>query len=607
MLLLGLPFAQAQQKLTANQGHSHNDYSQPVPFVAAYGAGLGSIEADVFLRDGKLYVAHEEREIVAEKTLKKLYLDPLKQKFEANGHRAYPNSAHHLQLVIDLKQPANLLLPVLLKELEGYSAVFDPQNPAAVKLVLSGNMPQPAAFDQVPAMIYFDGRPNVTYSPSQLKRIAMISDNMANYTVWNGKGNPTTADEAKLRQVITAAHQLGKPFRFWATQDSPNTWIVLQRLGVDWINTDFPTRLSEFYANEDKVLYENPTAYPVYSPTGTVNKLGKVKNVILLIGDGMGLAQIHAALMANYGQLNLSQFKNIGFAVTTAADAGNTDSAAGATAIATGTKTKNRYIGVDESGKHLTNIVDSLFTYGIKSAIMSTGDITDATPASFYAHQPERSLNNEIAYDLLKSKVAVLIGSNQKSFFENPKANLTELLQKKGFSIKKSLDEMDSKSTANQLVLVADSVVRAKRDGRGEMLITSLKKSIEFLTHNADGFFIMAEGAQIDHGGHANDLGRVITELHDFDRAVGEALRFADKNKETLVVVTADHETGGLTLLDTDPKKGMVRGHFSTNDHTNIVVPVFAYGPGAEYFNGFYQNNTLFDKIVQRLKEGIRK
>ena len=111
----------------------------------------------------------------------------------------------------------------------------------------------------------------------------------------------------------------------------------------------------------------------------------------------------------------------------------------------------------------------------------------------------------------------------------------------------------------------------------------------------------MAEGAQIDYGGHANDLPYVVTELHDFDEAVGAALRFADQDGETLVVVTADHETGGLTLLDASVADGMISGEFSTNDHTNIMVPVFAYGPGSELFTGMYQNNEIFHKILKAL------
>jgi len=113
---------------------------------------------------------------------------------------------------------------------------------------------------------------------------------------------------------------------------------------------------------------------------------------------------------------------------------------------------------------------------------------------------------------------------------------------------------------------------------------------------------MMVEGSQIDHGGHSNNLKQVITENSDFDQVVGNALRFADEDGETLVIVTADHETGGLTLLDGNIKNGYVWGDFSTNDHTGTPVPVFAYGPHAGDFRGVYQNTEIFNKILALIK-----
>jgi alkaline phosphatase len=131
------------------------------------------------------------------------------------------------------------------------------------------------------------------------------------------------------------------------------------------------------------------------------------------------------------------------------------------------------------------------------------------------------------------------------------------------------------------------------------MLQISLQQTIKFLSANKKGFFIMAEGAQIDHGGHANDLPYIVTELHDFDKTVADALKFADEDGETLVIITADHETGGLSLLDASTQQGMVLGNFSTNDHTSINVPVYDYGPGSQNFNGTYQNTEIYHKILQ--------
>ncbi|WP_316831507.1 alkaline phosphatase [Pedobacter aquatilis] len=599
---LMLSVAEAQVA-TVNRGHSHNDYHQDISLLKAYYAGMGSIEADVFLKDGELYVAHETSEIKTGRTLSKLYLSPLAALYKENGNKAFKNNNQKLQLVVDIKEDHVNVLNKLLSELKVYGNIFDEStNPDAIKIVISGNMPSPDNFKNWPSFIYFDGRPGVNYTPEALSHVAMISQDIKKYTVWNGKGVPTPTDYEKLKKVITDAHAQGKPFRFWGTVDNQNTWIVLSRLGADWLNTDHPEQLADFYAHQQKLTYTNPNAYPVYTPDYRVDgQHKKVKRVILLIGDGMGLAQIHAGLIANHGDLNISRIKNIGFSQTAAANSDNTDSAAGATAMATGKKTNNRYIGMDANQKKLTNLIDTLDGFGIKSGIISVGDITDATPAAFYAHQPERSMNNEIAADLLTAKATVLVGSNQNAFLNNKDTALPEKLTKYGFNISKSFSDFSKQSSGKQLVLLPNEDTKPVIKGRGDILKQSLLKTIDLLSKNGKGFFIMAEGAQIDHGGHANDLPVVVTEMLDFDKTIEAALRFADQDGQTLVIITADHETGGLTLLDADTKNGKITGHFSTDDHTNIMVPVFAYGPQSEMFRGTYPNNEIFNKILKVL------
>lgn len=593
--------AKAQHAINFNSGHSHNDYHQNIPLLTAYYAGMGAIEADVFLKDGTLYVAHDRSEIKPDATLKALYLEPLAKFYSRNGNQPYADAKMKLQLVIDIKENHPAVLEQLNKDLAGYSGVFNNQiNANAIRIVISGDVPQPKDFGNYPAYFSFDGRPNISYTADQLKRVGMISDDLKNYTAWNGKGNPTTADLRVLEGLIAKAHAKNKPFRFWGTQDSPNTWIVLERLGADWINTDQPGKLKDFYLHKDKLTYTNPVAYPVYTPGYKVDGLKKiVKNVILLIGDGMGLAQIHAGYIANHGQLNISNIHNVGFSQTAAADAGNTDSAAGASAMAIGEKTNNRYISVTPNGDKRTNLVDTLASYGMKSGIISVGDLTDATPAAFFAHQLDRAMSEEIAADLLTSKAEVLVGSNQKSFLKNKDLQLMSKLKAQGFQLNTTTADFLQQKQGRQLLLLPDSATRPVKEGRGTLLKTALQHTMKLLSGNKDGFFIMAEGAQIDYGGHVNDLPYVVTELHDFDKAVAAALQFADQNGETLVLVTADHETGGLTLLDASAEKGMVTGAFSTNDHTNIMVPVFAYGPGSEEFKGTYPNHELFHKILK--------
>ena len=599
-LSFGIQPVFAQQKLAANNGHSHNDYEQQIPLLAAYYAGMGSIEADVFYRDGELYVAHESAGIKPGKTLKKCYLDPLDAFFKENGNRPYPDPKQKLQLLIDIKEDYQVVIPALLKALKGMESSFDPaRHPAAIKIILTGNIPPASAFDQYPAMIFFDGRPGKTYTNAQLQRIGLISEDLAKYSVWNGKGSPTPPDLQQLKAVVAQAHAQGKTFRFWGTKDNPNSWKELGHMGVDWIGTDHPAALQTYFQNSAKLEYASPKAYTTYQPSYKSDGLKKKpKNVILLIGDGMGLAQIQVGLSANFGASNLMTMRYIGLSRTEAANSDFTDSAAGATAMASGSKTNNRYIGMDVNGQPLPSIADILAPLGIKTGIISSGDITDATPAAFYAHQIDRSRSQEIAADFKSSAVDILVGSNRKDFAENKDTQLLPVLREKGYQYHTQLQEFLAAKSGKQLVLLDDTATRRMLDGRGEMLRNSLLKTLDLLASNKKGFFIMAEGAQIDYGGHANNLAYVVTEQQDFDRLVGEALRFADQDGETLVIVTADHETGGLSLLAASYKTGSVRGHFSTDDHTNIMVPVFAYGPGSADFIGVYPNTQIFKKII---------
>ena len=167
-------------------------------------------------------------------------------------------------------------------------------------------------------------------------------------------------------------------------------------------------------------------------------------------------------------------------------------------------------------------------------------------------------------------------------------------------AVLKDYTSIDTIQSTKYVVIDNASAISIKQ-GRGDFLVKSLQKSIASCSKGDTPFFVMAEGAQIDDGGHDNDMEFVVRELLDFDQAVGEAIKFVDSNRETLLIVTADHETGGLTLLGGDISKGYVHGNFSTNDHTAVMVPVFAYGPGAEAFRGVYQNAEIFFKIKQVL------
>jgi alkaline phosphatase len=587
----------AQSSYTVANIHAHNDYQQPIPLLTAYYRQVGSIEADIFLQNGKLYVAHEQEGIQQDRTLEALYLEPLQKLIQENKGTPYSHPERKLQLLLDLKTDGGKTLTVLVKVLENFPAI---SHNAGIQLVISGNKPVPSTWAQYPDFIFFDGNPGKHYTPGELQRVALFSDSFRKYTQWNGKGLIVKDERNRISGLIDSVHHLNKKFRFWATPDNVNTWQTLVHLGVDYLGTDDVTGLSNYIEDLPKNEYQHKAPVTAYTPKYRNNdQRKKVKNIILLIGDGMGLAQIYAGYTAAAGQLNLFQFLNIGLSKTASSDSYITDSAAGATAMATGRKTNNRYIGVDPAGSRLASIPELIAAKGMKSAVISAGDITDATPASFYAHQTERSLSEAIAADFMKSPVDILVGGNYGAFAQRKDGqDLVSQLREKGYVATNQFPALDS-IAASKFVVLDDNAVSSIQKGRGDFLAKSLNKSLEVLSKNKQGFFIVAEGAQIDHGGHQNDMSTTVQEMLDFDRAVGEAMKFVDKDGETLLIVTADHETGGLSLLHGDMSSGTIAGNFSTDDHTALPVPVFAYGPHSLDFRGVYENTALFQKIMQ--------
>lgn len=329
----------------------------------------------------------------------------------------------------------------------------------------------------------------------------------------------------------------------------------------------------------------------------------KAKKVIFLIGDGMGVSQIYAGLTANHGHLNLEKTQVVGFHKNQASNNYVTDSAAGATAFATGFQTYNSAIGVDSTKKPQVTLLELAEKKGLATGLVSTCDITDATPSSFIAHQIARSMHEEIAADFLKTDVDVVIGGGRKYFNKRKdQRNLVDELKAKNYEVVETLEAVNASKASKIFGLLAEENPIKISEGRGDQLLQSAKKAISILEKNDKGFFIMIEGSQIDWGGHANDKDYVTSEMIDFDKVIGWAFDYADKNPETLVVITADHETGGMALLGGDFKTGKVEAKFITGGHTGQMIPVFAYGNGASAFGGIYHNYDVFKKIKSFLK-----
>ncbi len=328
------------------------------------------------------------------------------------------------------------------------------------------------------------------------------------------------------------------------------------------------------------------------------------KNIILMIGDGMGISQVSAALYNGAGALNLERFKHMGFIKSYSASDLITDSAAGATAFASGFKTYNNAIGVGTDSTRVKNIVEIAHEKGLATGIVVTCEITNATPAAFYAHQKSRSQYEEIAMDLVDSKLDLFIGGGWNHFCERyDQLNLLPKLQANGFRVK------DEKTPLMDIILRPDEKLAyftdrdrpAKRSAGREYLPDAAAFAVHHLKEfTPNGFFLMVEGSQIDWGGHANDGDYIVSEVRDFDLAIGRVLDFAEKDGETLVIVTADHETGGFAVIG-GSEVGNLKYGFTTGGHSADLVPVFAYGPGAELFQGIYDNTDIFNKMLQAL------
>lgn len=322
------------------------------------------------------------------------------------------------------------------------------------------------------------------------------------------------------------------------------------------------------------------------------------KNIILLIGDGMSATQIFAGITVNGGMLNLNHMKHIGFSQTQSADNYITDSAAGGTAIATGQRVNNGVIALDADGQPIPTILQISDKNGKATGLVSTSGITHATPASFIAHQTSRNMYEAIAADFLKTDIDIFIGGGLEHFNQREDGkDLTKDLKDKGYQVFTSLEESAGSSEAPMAIFTAEGH-NPDFDGRGEMLTEATRKVIEVLSADPDGFFVMIEGSQIDWGGHDNSTPYIVGEMLDFDRAVGAALKFAAEDGETLVIVTADHETGGMTINGGNFEAHSVTAKYTSTNHTAVMVPTFAYGPGAEAFMGIYDNTDLFVKMM---------
>jgi len=375
------------------------------------------------------------------------------------------------------------------------------------------------------------------------------------------------------------------------------------------------------------------------SAFGKPKKPIKPKHIVLIIGDGTGLAQWSAYNAKRTQGINsmdsaaivFTDFPVIGFSLTSSADAFITDSGAGATALATGKKANNYMIGMAADSTKPITISEIAHRMGKSTGIAVTCELTHATPGSFFAHQPSRKLMNEIGADFItgmsphdladlqerngqtdvgsqfvkKGSIDVALGGGRKYFDTNA-------LKNNGYAIGTGYEAMKQLQNQSRRVVFYDDQpfppkAHEGRNKEGMYLADASESVLNTMFLNPKGSFTMIEGSQVDWAGHENDSTYLMAEMEDFDVAIRRVIAMAKADKNTLVIVTADHETGGLSLTDWDKARRQPAMHFSTGHHTGIPVPVFAYGPGAELFSGAYQNTAIFTKIQDLLTQPIEK
>ncbi len=345
------------------------------------------------------------------------------------------------------------------------------------------------------------------------------------------------------------------------------------------------------------------------NPIGLTNGITP-KNVILLVGNGMGISQISAGLH-NKRKLNFEKFPIIGIHKPYSYDNLIPDSGASATALSTGVKTYNGAIGVDSDTQKVSNILEECDIKGFSSGLISTSSITYATLAAFYAHVPSKEAQEDIAVSLITSGVDFFAGGGMQHFSDRSDGiNLLEALEKKDFQVIQQFDSWPKEAPLfdpNQKVALftAEKEVPKAADGRDYLKPVTVS-AIQYLKErSSEGFFLVVEASQIGIGGRDNNTEYIIEEILDLDKTVGAVLDFAIEDGETLVLLTGNNESGGFALNVGSTDKDLI-GAFTTTENTGTLIPVFAYGPGAKLFSGIYENTALYHKMRTALQLDAR-
>ena len=401
---------------------------------------------------------------------------------------------------------------------------------------------------------------------------------------------------------------------------------VTESMGREYIMNNLP--IPEGTLDDKDVFIESVPAGRVLIPKSLAEVERKAKNIILLIGDGMSASQVSSYRLLKGGpnaRLAVDKFPISGIVLTHSEDAIVTDSASSATAYSTGIKTNNTFLGLDKDKNVLENLTEKIHGYGFVSSLIATSEVTHATPAAFAAHIDLRWKTDEISAQMMDSNVVTILGGGRHFFLpeemggkredgrdlfkevENSHVLLTH---------KDQLNDFDQTTSGKVVGLFADEHLRdlekpenhSTEPSLSEMLNFAIKRSETFMDNGCKGSFIMVEGSQVDWAGHSNDINYLKREMQDLEEAVELAVDYANKNQDTLVIVTADHETGGLLIEPAsaaDYTGNEVKFSFNTaigrGSHTGVPVPVYAYGPGSENFTGTLDNTDVYRAMIAAL------
>jgi len=321
---------------------------------------------------------------------------------------------------------------------------------------------------------------------------------------------------------------------------------------------------------------------------------GPIRNVILCIGDGMGPEQVKAARCYNGTNLLFETFPFGSALTTTPADGGVTDSAAAATALATGHKAYNGVVSLayPGDGSERETLLEFFSKVDKSVGLVTTSYLTDATPACFGAHEVSRENRAEIANDYLcQTRPNVLLGGGGNGID-------ADAARAAGYQVvtnAASLAGLRNRGADHVAGLFGYGAMPYVYDGLGDLpsLPQMTDAALGLLSGDPDGFFLMVEGGRIDHACHANDLARCVSETLAFDEAVRVVVAWAKERSDTLVLVTADHETGGLSVLSDNGEGVLPEAAWSTGGHTGTAVPVYGLGVNAERTSLLSDNTEL--------------